>query len=93
MRSMLIMWFKFDSANSYVLPALDLFSELRSERRMVLVSETERLAASTVRALIVTVTEEAIGLSLHTETSISSSDSDAMNASWLKLMSKTIDKQ
>lgn len=48
---------------------------------MVLASETERLAASTVRALIVTVTEEAIGLSLHTETSISSSTSDAMNAS------------
>ena len=53
-------------------------------------SETDTLAVSTVIALIVTVTEEEIGLSLHTVTSISLSDSDAWNVFCLKLISKTI---
>lgn len=46
---------------------------------MVIPPDIERLALSTVIAFIVTVTEEEIGLSLHTVTSISPSDSDARN--------------
>ncbi len=74
--------------NSYV-PAL--FGKLRSIGGMS-PPETETLPASIVTALIATVTEEEIGLSLHTETSSSPSDSDARNTFCLKLISKTVNR-